>query len=106
MSLLRNDNTADKDRKKEAGSAELCTDSASRLKTKNIAGEIIARGLKNGRIGEQATPVCAHSYDVRMTKNAFSEILCRRGTRNRDASWSGPMHIQSSELCPQYSTVE
>ena len=34
MSLLRNDNTADE---KSHGSAELRTDSASRLKTKNIA---------------------------------------------------------------------
>ena len=64
MSLLRNNNTADKDRKRNHGSAELCTDSASRLITKNIAGVIIARGLKNGLIGEQATPVCAHTMYV------------------------------------------
>ena len=75
--------------KRSHGFAELCTDSASRLITKNIAGVIIASGLKK-RSHRRASDASARAYDVRiMTKNAFSEKLCGRGTRNRDASWSG-----------------
>ena len=38
----------------------------------------------------RASDARVRAYDVRvMTKNAFSEKLCGRGTRNRDTTWSG-----------------
>ena len=57
--------------------------------------------LRNNRpltrtVDRRASDARVRAYDVRiMTKNAFSEKLCGRGTRNRDATWSG--HVSHLE---------